>query len=466
MAAIALRRLPAALLAATALIAVSAQAETRFGEESFTLKNGLQVVVVPNHRAPTVLQFLWYKVGGADEERGKSGSAHFLEHLMFRGTKTVKPKEFSALIAGVGGEENAFTSWDYTAFYQVVAADQLELVMRLEADRMHNLVITDDQLKPERSVVLEEWGMRTGNQPSALLENQVQAALYFNHPYRIPVLGWKNEIETLDVVAETRFYDTWYAPNNAVLIVAGDVTTDQVRKLADKYYGVIPSKTVPARHRLDEPDRPGDTRVTLEDQRVRQPSWSRQFLAPSLRTAGDDRPYALQVLADVLGGGASSRLHRALVLDQEIATGAGAWYEAERYDLGRFLIEVNARPHVTLDKLGEAADGVIDKALHDGIGKDEVERAKKRLITAALYDQDSLRDPAQIIGRALATGQTLEQVDAWPAKIAAVTADQVNAVARDILRNKPSVTGYLLPAPGAAAGPVPVEAPPSSGDQR
>ncbi len=450
----------AALFLLVVSVAASA-AESRFGETSFTLKNGLQVVVIPNHRAPTVTHWVWYKTGAADEERGRSGAAHFLEHLMFRGTKTVKPKEFSELVARVGGEENAFTSWDYTAFFQTVAADQLELVMRLEADRMHNLVITDEQLLPERKVVLEEWGMRTGNQPSALLDQQIEAALYLNHPYRIPVLGWKNEIETLDTAAEKHFYDTWYAPNNAVLIVSGDVTVDQVRTLAEKYYGPVPSKPVPPRIRLGEPDRSADAILKLADRRVRQPTWSRTYLAPSFRTAGDDRGYALEVLADVLGGGASSRLHKALVLEQSLATGAGAWYEGARYDEGRIMIEASARPDVTLDRLGDAAAAVLQQALKDGIGADEVARAKKRLITSARYAEDSLREPVEIIGRGLTTGLTLEQIDNWPKAIDAVTADQVNKVAREVFERKTSVTGFLMPAPGGPVAPEPVAAPPS-----
>jgi len=458
-------RLLVSVLAGVVLACQAMAAGTRFGEESFTLKNGLQVVVIPNHRAPTVTHWVWYKTGAADEERGRSGAAHFLEHLMFRGTKTVKPKEFSQLVARVGGEENAFTSWDYTAFFQTIAADQLPLVMRLESDRMHNLVITDDQLKPERNVVLEEWGMRIGNQPDALLDEQVEAALYLNHPYRIPVLGWKNEIETLDVPAEKHFYDTWYAPNNAVLIVAGDVTVEQVKQLADTWYGKIPSKPLPPRERTGEPGRSADAVLRLEDARVRQPSWSRYYLAPSYRTAGSDQPYALQVVADALGGGASSRLHKALVLDQGLATGAGAWYEADRYDLGRFLIEVNARPNVTLDRLGDAAAEVVAKALADGFTADEVAKAKQRLVTGALYAQDSLREPVGIIGRALCTGQTLDQVDHWPDKIAAVTVEQVNAAARDVLLKKPSVTGFLLAPPGTDLSAQPIAAP-SSGEIR
>ena len=454
-----LRRKAAALaFAATlALAPGAAGADPLFGETSFTLKNGLQVVVIPNHRAPIVAQWLWYKTGGADEERGHSGAAHFLEHLMFKGTKTMKPKEFSALVAQQGGEENAFTSWDYTAFHQQVASDKLELVMKLESDRMHNLVIVDDQLKPERDVVLEEWRMRIGNQPAALLDEQVQAALYLNHPYRIPVLGWTDEIKTLDVPAEKHFYDTWYAPNNAVLIVDGDVTVEQVKALAEKYYGPIPSKPVPARLRLQEPGRSADTTVTLHHPRVRTPRWSREYLAPSHNAGAKDQAYALEVLAEILGGGANSRLHHALVLDQQIATQAGAWYTAEKLDLSSFGFAATPRPDKTTDEVAAAVDEVLAKLLKDGVTGDEVAGAEKRLATTEAYAQDGIDFPIEIIGRALCTGGTLADIDAWPDRIKAITVEQVMAAAHDVLDGKPSVTGLLLPADAATAARVQAE---------
>ena len=427
-----------------------------FGESEFTLANGLEVVVVPNHRAPNVTQMVWYKVGSADEERGWSGVAHFLEHLMFKGTRTLKPKEFSERVARNGGEENAFTSWDYTAFYQTVAADRLPLVMQLEADRMHNLVITDAQLLPERQVILEEWRMRIGNVPSAVLDEQVQAALYLNHPYRIPVLGWSEEMAKLDVTHEKRFYDTWYAPNDAVLIVAGDVTVDQVKALAERYYGGIPRKAVPQRQRPVEPLREANTTVELTSARVRNPVWSRVYLAPSYhasRQDGDARyAYALEVLAEVLGGGANSRLHKALVIDQQIATSAGAGYDPQRLDLGKFSYYVSPRVGTTIDAAAEAAEAVVTKLLTDGVTADEVERAKLRLQNEVLYANDSLSEPANVIGRALATGSTLADLDAWPDRIGAVTADEVNAAAHAVLDGKTSVTARLLPAKPGTSG--------------
>jgi zinc protease len=459
----------AAALALAGVGARPAAADPLFGETSFTLKNGLQVVVLPNHRAPTVAHWLWYKTGAADEERGHSGAAHFLEHLMFKGTKSVKPKEFSTLVARQGGQENAFTSWDYTAFHQDVPADKLELVMKLEADRMHNLVITDDQLKPERDVVLEEWRMRIGNQPSALLDEQVEGALYLNHPYRIPVLGWTDEIKQLDVPVEKRFYDTWYAPNNAVLIIAGDVGVEEVKKLADEYYGPIPMKPVPERNRVLEPDRQADTQVTLHHPRVRTPRWSRQYLAPSYRTSGDkSEGYALEVLAEILGGGANSRLHHALVLDQQIATSAGAWYSPDRFDMTSFAFAVTPRPEVSVDQLAPAVDAVLAQVLKDGLTQDEVTRAESRLVTSEQYALDGLDEPIEIIGRGLCTGQTLADIDAWPDRIKAVTLEQVMAAAHQVLENKPSVTALLLPADPNAVGRAPPEpeAPISSGEIR
>ncbi|HVJ53794.1 MAG TPA: pitrilysin family protein [Aliidongia sp.] len=462
-----MRRLAGLLLALFCVIG-PARAESLFGETSFTLKNGLQVVVVPNHRAPLVTQWLWYKVGAADEERGKSGAAHFLEHLMFKGTKTMKPKEFSALVAKQGGQENAFTSWDYTAFHQNIAASQLELVMKLESDRMHNLLFDDTELQHERSVVLEEWGMRIGNQPSALLDEQVETALYLNHPYRIPVLGWTDEIKTLGVPEEKRFYDTWYAPNNAVLIVAGDVTVEQVKALADKYYGPIPSRPVPARERLEEPDRVADTVVTLHHPRVRTPSWSRRYLAPSYRAGAKEHAYALQVLAEILGGGANSRLHHALVLDQQIAVAAGAFYSPSRYDLSSFGLFATPRPGKDVEEVGKAVEGVVAELLKDGVTADEVSRAETRLVTSAQYAQDSLESPAQIIGRALTTGNTLADLDAWPDRIKAVSVEQVMAAAHAVIDGKPAVTGLLLPADAAAAARFPAQpdVPLPSGDIR
>ncbi len=463
-----MRRLAVSLFALAVGIWGTADAATRFGEESFTLKNGLQVVVIPNHRAPTVSHWVWYKVGSSDEERGHSGAAHFLEHLMFKGTKTVKPKEFSVQVERQGGQENAFTSWDYTAYFQTVAADRLELVMKLESDRMQNLVLDDAELKPERDVVMEEWRMRTGNQPAALLDQQVEAALYLNNPYRIPVLGWPEEIKKLDVPTEKRFYDTWYAPNNAVLIVAGDVTVDQVRTLAERYYGVIPAHPVPERVHPAEPERSADALIVLKHDRVRAPRWSRHYLAPTVHAGDTKQAFPLEILADVLGGGSNSRLHKSLVLDQKIATAAGVGYGLDRFDLGSFGLYVTPRPGVAMEKVASAVEAEIAKLLKDGVTADEVEKSKTRMINDAEFELDSLTAPVEIIGRVLTTGGTLADVDGWADHVKAVTPEQVMAAAKAVLEKKTAVTGHLLPPdgvdPASLANLPPV--PPPSGEIR
>ncbi len=277
------------------LPAVSVSAAV-FSPKTFTLDNGLQVVVIENHRAPIVMQMLWYRVGAADEEPGESGLAHFLEHLLFKGTKTVKPGEFSRTIARIGGRDNAFTSYDFTAYFQRVAAHELETIMRLEADRMQNLVLTDEVVLPERDVVLEERRSRTDNSPAAQLREQVRRALYLNHPYGRPVIGWMSEIQQLTTENALAFYRKHYAPNNAMLIIAGDTTLEKVRALAEKYYGPIPRRAVPERVRPKEPPHRAARRVVLENERVTLPAWSRTHLAPSYGADEKGTGYALEVL--------------------------------------------------------------------------------------------------------------------------------------------------------------------------
>src|SRR5260370_39541632 len=278
-----------ALLGVTRPGAAQDAASLRFGAEGFTLANGLQVVVIPNHRATVVTQMVWYKVGGADEPRGKSGIAHFVEHLMFRGTKEVPPGMFSRLDAQNGGSDHASTAEDYTAYHQTVALDRLPLVMKLEADRMANLVITDAVVLPEREVIIEERRSRIDNSPAALLNEQVNAAIYLHHPYRIPTIGWEHEMQLLSTQDALDHYRTWYAPNNAVLVIAGDITMAQLKPLAEQYYGPIPARAVPPRDRLIEPPHPATARLELPSPRVAQADWTRSYLAPS-HTGRQPRP--------------------------------------------------------------------------------------------------------------------------------------------------------------------------------
>ncbi|NNE82895.1 MAG: insulinase family protein [Alphaproteobacteria bacterium] len=416
-----------------------------FNPTTYTLDNGLRVVVIENHRAPVVTHMVWYNVGAADEPPGKSGIAHFLEHLMFKGTKKRASGEFSDIIARNGGRENAFTSQDYTGYFQSIAADRLPLMMELEADRMTGLVLTDDIIQPERQVVIEERRSRTDSSPRALLNEQVTAATYSNHPYRLPVIGWEHEISALTLDEIVDFYNTWYAPNNAVLVVSGDVEPEEVRALAEKYYGPIPAKTLPPRVRPSEPPQHAPREVVLRDARVDQPSWSRRWLAPSYVSGETEHVYALEVLAQVLGGGSSSRLYSSLVIDQALAVSAGAWYSPDNLDLTTFGMGVSPRPGVDVDKLTTALEEQVARFLETGATAEEVERAKQRLVDSAVFARDSLGTPARIFGAALTTGQSVEDVEQWPNRISAVTVEQVNAAARAILRPETSTTGILLP---------------------
>ncbi len=432
----------AAAVAVTA--AVPARAKV-FSPETFTLENGLQVVVISNRREPIVTHMMWYRVGSADDPPGRSGIAHFLEHLMFKGTETLAPGEFSKIVAANGGRENAFTSYDYTGYYQNVAVDRLETVMRIEADRMTNLVLTEEIVAPEREVVLEERLSRTDNNPGSILGEASRASFYQNHPYGNPIIGWAHEIAKLTARDAIDFYRRHYAPNNAILVIAGDVNAAQIRPLAEKYYGAIARRDLPPRTRPREPEHRAALRIELRDRRVRQPSWSRSYLAPVYGSEGSEHAYALQVLSQIVGSGASSRLHQALVVKGKLATSAGADYDSLRLDRSSFSVYASPRPGVTLDKIEAAMETEIAKLLAGGVEEEEVERAKQRLRRAAIFARDSLSTGARIIGMALTTGRTVDDVEAWPDRIGAVTVDQVNAAAKAVLRLQSSITAQLLP---------------------
>lgn len=438
----------AVIVAGAILVCVGARAQV-FNPETTTLPNGLLVVAIPNHRAPVVTQMVWYRAGAGDEVPGKSGIAHFLEHLMFKGTKTVPPGEFSKIVARNGGRDNAFTSYDYTAFFQDIARDRLELVMKLEADRMQNLVLTDAQVNPERNVILEERRSRIDNDPSARLQEQMQAALYLNSPYHRPIIGWEHEMEHLTTQDAIAWYHRYYAPNNAVLIVAGDITMAELKPLAEKYYGPIPSRPVPPRVRPEEPRPEAARRVELKDPRVRQTIWSRLYLAPSYVAGEKQYADALEVLAEVFGGGVTSRLHKELVIDHPLATSAGAYYDPDALGLTQFGISAAVRPDVKVADLEAAIDAQIKRLVEGGVTTDEVERAKRRLRADVVYARDSLQAGARAIGEAITTGTGIEQVETWPDRIAAVTPAQVTAAARAVFHDEASVTGVLMPKPAS-----------------
>ena len=415
-----------------------------FDPETFTLKNGMAVVVIPNHRVPVVTHMVWYKVGSADEPPGKSGIAHFLEHLMFKGTRKLASGEFSRILARNGGRENAFTSHDYTGYYQSIAVDRLEMVMEMEADRMTNLVFDAKEVEPERQVIFEERRNRTGNNPSALLAEHVNATLYLNHPYRRPIIGWEHEIRGLTIADLMSFYRRWYVPNNAILVVAGDITAEELRPLAEKTYGRIPAAPARLRVRPGEPPHRAARRVTLKDPRVRQPSWSRTFLAPSYTEGATEQAYALQVLAEILGG-ATGPLYRSLVVEQKLAVSAGAFFDPSRLGPGTFGFYASPRPGVSMEKLEAAMEAELARVVDKGVTGKEARRAKGRLQAEAVYARDSLGTGARVLGGALAIGLTVEDVESWPERIGAVTVPEINAAARDVLGQAASVTALLLP---------------------
>ena len=328
-------------------LAAPAPAAPGEGVTSFTLDNGLQVVVLEDHRAPVVVQQVWYKVGAADEPPGRSGIAHYLEHLMFKGTNDMAPGEFSDVVAANGGTDNAFTSYDYTGYYQRVAADRLDLMMKMEADRMRNLQLGDRDILTERQVVEEERNQRTASDPGSLFSEQRMAAQYLNHPYGTPVIGWKQEMEQLTLDDALSFYRTYYAPNNAVLIVAGDVQPDEVKALAQEHYGPLaPTPELGERMRPQEPEQLAERRMVYEDSRVAQPYLIRSYLAPE-RDAGDQRrAAALTLLAEVLGGSTqTSVLGTRLQFQTQTALYTSAYYDGTSYDdttFGLVVVPVSA----------------------------------------------------------------------------------------------------------------------------
>ena len=414
---------------------------------NFLLSNGMEVVVIPDHRAPVVTHMVWYKAGSADEPPGKSGIAHFFEHLMFKGTKTNAPGVFDARVAEIGGEQNAFTSYDYTAYYQTVATDALDEMMALEADRMRNLTLTDQVIGPERDVVLEERRLRIEGDPDSLLSEEIQATLYQNHPYGVPVIGWMQEMEKLNRTDAVAFYDSFYRPNNAVLVVAGDVTPEAVRALAEETYGkVARGPDLPPRLRPQEPEQNTSRTVTMRDERVTLPSFGRQWLAPSYRLSENNEAEALEILAEILGSGTRSRLYQQLMIKDDVAASVGAYYNGTMLDETTFVVYGTPRDPEKLEDFEAATLAEVERVKQDGVTAEEVERARKRLVRGMVFARDSSSSMANIYGSALTTGSTVEDVEEWPVRLGAVTAEQVRDVARKYLVDGVHVTGYLLPA--------------------
>jgi zinc protease len=439
----------AALAAALALLTPAAQARPIPRPQTFTLSNGLQVVVITDRRAPVVTDMVWYRVGAADEPRGHSGMAHFFEHLMFKGTQRIPQGEFARTIARNGGEDNAFTSWDYTAFYERIARDRLELVMGMEADRMRNLNLPPSLIASERDVIIEERRQRIDNNPSAVLNERMRAMLYPNSPYGTPVIGWLHEMRQLDHDDAIRFYRTWYAPNNAILVVAGDVDAAALRPIAERTFGRLqPTHDLPARHWASDPPPVGALRVTHSDPKVQQPSISRLYPAVSYTTGRNRQAHALDVAMQILGGSETSRLYRALVVDRHLAV--SAWASSDTSGIAGGTASVGGTPAegVSLDALEAAIDETIATLLRDGPTDAELARAKSQLAAAAIYAQDSQETMANMFGASLAEGESMDAIVNWPDDIQKVAHDEVMEALRETLDINTSVTGRLLPAPG------------------
>ncbi len=434
------------LLASLAMIFA---AHTATAEEvtTYTLDNGMEVVVIEDHRAPVVVHMLWYKVGSADEPVGASGVAHFLEHLLFKATDVLESGEFSATVAINGGNDNAFTSYDYTAYFQRIAADRLELMMQMESNRMNNLRMTPEDIVTERNVVLEERNQRTENNPNALAREQFIAALYQNHRYGVPIIGWKHEMEQLDLDDTQAFYDLYYAPNNAVLVVAGDVEPDDVLALAEKYYGVIPAEDqLPERIRPQEPPQRAERRITYVDPRVSQPFLIRNYLAPERDPGAQEEAAALVYLAELLGGSSfTSDLGQALQFDTQTAIYTNASYSGSSLDTTAFSFAVVPAEGVTLSAAEAAMDQVIADFMESEIDATRMDSIRTQLRASQVYALDDVSGIARRYGAALTQSLTVEDVQAWPDILQAVTPEDIKAVAAKVLNRDQSVTGWVVP---------------------
>jgi len=417
-----------------------------FNPQTFTLKNGMQVVVLPNHRAPVVLHMVWYKAGSVDEPKGKSGVAHLLEHLMFKGTKKNPDGEFSKRLAQHGGQENAFTSLDYTGYHQTIASDRLEMIMALEADRMSNLVLAASDVETERDVVLEERNSRIENNPGAKLRELANQTLYpQGHPYGRPIIGWRDELAALTREDALAFYQANYAPDNAVLVIAGDVKIDQVKRLAKKYYGTIKSHQVQPRRNVltTAPIKGGET--VYKDARVRQPVWTKSVIQPSLANGPVKRVAALEVLSEILGDGGTSRLYKKLVIETADAVSTGTYYNSNARGDGKFIFYASPRPGIKLDVLAAAVRTESQRMLDQGLEVGELERVKTRMLSTAIFARDEMKTGAYTIGSALAAGHSIADVEDWPERIANVTEQDVLSALKAVLSEPRQITTKLLP---------------------
>jgi zinc protease len=412
----------------------------------FKLDNGMQVVVIPDTRSPVVTHMVWYKVGAADEPKGVSGIAHFLEHLMFKSTDNIPSGEFSKIVSRLGGQDNAFTGHDVTSYFQRISKDRLRKVMEMEAERMANLKLVDKEVLTERDVILEERRSRIENNPAAILDEQMDATLYLHHPYGIPVIGWEHEMAQLSREHAMSFYKRYYAPNNAILVVAGDVTPEEVKKNAIEIFGKLPANPdAPRATRPADPPQRVARRVTLEDPRAGKASIHRDYLVPGYSTAGPREAEALDLLMKIAADGPTSRIYKKLVVEEKVASSAGGSYMGSGLDSGKISLYAVAADGTELSKVEASLDAVLADVAANGVTAAELDRAKNAYIAEYIYDNDNQASLARRYGWGLALGRTIAQIEGWPDELRKVTLDDVKKVAATYLDARRSVTGILLP---------------------
>lgn len=412
----------------------------------FTLENGLQVVVIPDTRSPVVTHMIWYKVGAADEPKGVSGIAHFLEHLMFKSTDKIPSGEFSKIISRLGGQDNAFTGHDVTSYFQRISKDRLRTVMEMEADRMVNLQLAENEVLTERDVILEERRSRVENNPAAILDEQMDATLFLHHPYGIPVIGWEHEIAQLSRDTALNFYKRYYAPNNSILVVAGDVTPDEVKRLATEIYGKIPKNLNSSRNeRPSDPPQRAARRVHLEDPRAGKMSLHRDYIVPSYVTAQKGQAEALDLLMKIIADGPTSRVYRKLVMEDQVASSAGGSYMGASLDEGKLSFYAVAADGIPLEKIEASLDAVISDVVQNGVTSAELQRAKNGYLADYIYENDNQATLARRYGWEKALGRSVEQIQSWPDAISKVSLDEIKQAASTFLDTKRSVTGELVP---------------------
>ncbi len=435
-------------------IAHAAASSTRASE--FKLSNGMQVVVIPDRRAPVVTHMVWYRVGAADEVRGTSGIAHFLEHLMFKSTEKIPVGEFSKIVGRLGGQDNAFTGHDATSYFQRISKDRLKTMMEMEADRMVNLRLDEKEVLTERDVILEERRSRIENNPGSILDEQMNAALHLNHPYGVPVIGWYHEIAKLSRNDAMTFYKRYYAPNNATLVVSGDVTEEEVKALAEETYGKIPANpdVVTQRVRPSDPPQIVPRRLELKDPRAGNYSFHRYYVAPSYVTAKSGEAEALDLMLKIAASGSTSRLYKKLVVESKLASSASGDYGGYGLDTGNISLYAVAADGVPLAKVEAAIDEVLADVAKNGVTEQELVRAKNNYLAEYVYESDNQATLARRYGWGVSVGRTVAQIEGWPDAISKVTLDDIKKVAAEYLDARRSVTGYLLPdkSPVAQAG--------------